>query len=160
FVGLGADQFQAAFLDAVSVTPLLVNGGGFETPALAAGTFKYSPTGSAWEFTSPDKDNGNGAGLTTNGSGFTGGKPAAPEGPPAAFLQQQGTISQTVNLAAGPSRLSFLAAQRAFSTPISHQTFRVEIDGAAVGTFTPADTSYRLYTTDSFTVTAGSHTIR
>jgi hypothetical protein len=35
----------------------------------------------------------------------------------------------------------------------------VEIDGTVVGTFTPADTNYSAYTTPSFTVTAGYHTI-
>jgi hypothetical protein len=36
----------------------------------------------------------------------------------------------------------------------------VQIDGSVVGTFTPSGTNYSAYTTASFTVTAGLHTIR
>ena len=65
-------------------------------------------------------------------------------------------ISQAVDLAAGTYVLSYLAAQR----PGNSQTFQVWIDGnQLVGTFQPADTSFQTFTTDSFTVTAGSHTI-
>ena len=35
----------------------------------------------------------------------------------------------------------------------------MEVDGTVVDTFTPASTSYATYTTASFNVTAGSHTI-
>ena len=36
----------------------------------------------------------------------------------------------------------------------------MQVDGTAVGTFTPGSASYTAYTTASFTVTAGLHTIR
>ena len=62
------------------------------------------------------------------------------------------------NFTAGTYALSFLAAQRA-NVQDSSQTFQVEIDGQVVGTFIPKDTSYRLLSTDNFTVTAGFHTI-
>ena len=35
----------------------------------------------------------------------------------------------------------------------------MQVDGTAVGTFTPAGTSYAGYSTVAFPVTAGSHTI-
>jgi len=34
------------------------------------------------------------------------------------------------------------------------------VDGIAVGTFTPAGTSYSTLTTNSFTVAAGAHAVR
>ena len=60
--------------------------------------------------------------------------------------------------AAGSYQISFSAAQRAnFGT--SNEEVQVLVDGTVVGTFTPASTSYATYTTASFNVTAGSHTI-
>ena len=41
----------------------------------------------------------------------------------------------------------------------SNEEIEVMVDGSVVGTFTPASTSYANYTTASFSVTAGSHTI-
>src|SRR5262249_13802770 len=82
--------------------------GGFEAPNVGTGSlgaFAYNPGGSAWAFSGP-------AGLAGNGSGFTAGNPAAPEGTQVAFLQGTGSFSQALNLAAGTYRLSFQAAQR------------------------------------------------
>jgi hypothetical protein len=129
---------------------------GFELPpAGPAGeiySFLYRPAGSAWLFT------GN-AGITANGSGFTAGNPAAPEGGQVAFLQEVGSFTQAVNgWAAGSYVLTFKAAQRG-NHQASFQDFRVLIDGAIVGTFIPTMTSYVGYTTTAFTVAAGSHTI-
>jgi hypothetical protein len=143
---------------AILLTPvpdILPIGGGFETPSVGTGTygaFQYDPTGSPWTFDS-------GSGVAGNGSGFTDGNPDAPDGTQVAFLQSYGTISQTVTFAAGTYSLSFLAAQRG-NYQYSSQTFQVLIDGNVVGTFTPDGTSYAAYTTDSFTVTAGAHTIQ
>ena len=110
------------------------------------------PTGSAWSFSGA-------AGLAGNGSGFTSGNPNAPQASQVAFLQETGTISQAVNFAAaGTYQISFSAAQRAnFGT--SNEKVQVLVDGTVVGTITPASTSYATYTTASFNVTAGSHTI-
>jgi hypothetical protein len=41
----------------------------------------------------------------------------------------------------------------------SSQKLQVLVDGAVVGTFTPADANYALFSTDTFTVPAGAHTI-
>jgi len=79
---------------------------GFESPALGAGTFQYGPVVTPWAFFG-------GAGISGNGSGFTAGNPNAPEGGQVAFLQQTGSFSQAVNLAAGTYRLSSPAAHRA-----------------------------------------------
>src|SRR5262249_26581512 len=93
-----------------------------------------------------------------NGSGFTAGNPNALEGAQVAFLQGVGTISQTMDLAAGTYRVTFQAAQRG-NFQASRQDFRVLVDGVAVGTFTPGSTAYAGFTTTAFTVGAGAHTI-
>jgi hypothetical protein len=133
--------------------PGQVADGGFETPVVGSGpnAYRYNPTGSPWTFMGS-------SGVSGNGSLFTNGNPNAPEGSQVAFLQQNGTISQAINFAAGTYTLSFLAAQRQ-NYQASFQVFDVEIDGSVVGTFTPAGTSYSPYTTASFTVTASSHII-
>src|SRR5262249_26680572 len=67
--------------------------------------------------------------------------------------------SQTVSgWAAGSYTISFDAAQRG-NFQASRQDFAVLVDGNVVGTFTPSGTSYQGYTTPSFTVAAGAHTI-
>ena len=70
---------------------------GFALPALQAGAFQYdpptatttAPTGSPWSFTGT-------SGISSNNSGFTSGNPNAPQGTQVAFLQQYGSISQSV----------------------------------------------------------------
>jgi hypothetical protein len=52
-----------------SYSTLSLNNSGFETPALGAGSFQYTPGGGSWSFTT-------GAGLSGNGSGFTSAIPA------------------------------------------------------------------------------------
>jgi hypothetical protein len=168
FQGLdSAGGDNTAFVDAVALTqpqtqppppppaPVALGDSGFEAPALGSGTFgdfQYAPAGTPWTFA------GN-AGISGNGSGFTAGNPNAPEGTQVAFLQTTGSFSQSLNLAAGTYRLGFAAAQRG-NIQASAQTFRVLVDGLAVGTFTPAGTSYSAFTTDAFTVAAGAHTIQ
>ena len=126
----------------------------FEVPVVGSGTFgafQYDPNGVGWTFT------GN-AGVAGNGSGFTAGNPNAPDGSQVGFLQGNGSISQSVLLPAGTYSLSFEAAQRGNDNN-GGQTFEVLVDGDAVGTFTPPGTGYTLFTTGSFTVASGSHTI-
>src|SRR5262249_28584268 len=41
----------------------------------------------------------------------------------------------------------------------STQTIEVEVDGTVVGTITPSGTNYGVYGTNTFTVTAGTHTV-
>ena len=150
---------NTAFLDNLAVTKdtttnvPTVSDAGFETVAVGTGSmaYQYNPTGSAWTF------NG-GAGVAGNGSNFTTGNPAAPGGTQVAFLQNQGSITQTVTgWAAGSYHISFAAAQRGnFS---SAQTLQVLVDGSVVSTIQPSGTSYATYATATFNVTAGNHTI-
>jgi cell surface hyaluronidase len=125
--------------------------GGFEAPAVGNG-FQYRPVGTPWTFAGS-------AGISGNGSGFTAANPNAPEGTQVGFLQGTGSFSQVVpGVAAGTYQLTFSAAQRA-NFQASHQDFRVLVDGAVVGVFTPSGTSYAILTTTAFTVAAGAHTI-
>ncbi|SRR5579883_2363629 len=156
FVGVdptGADY--TALLDQVNVQAVVnrFSDPGFETPNVGTGSwhdFVYNPSGAPWTYSSS-------SGVAGNGSGFTNGNPNAPQGTQVAFLQKNGTMSQVVNFTAGTYAISFYAAQRYGQG--SSQTFEVTVDGTVVGTFTPTSTTYKLYTTNSFTVTAGTHTI-
>ena len=98
------------------------------------------------------------AGVSGDGSGFTSGNPAAPQGGQVAFLQNTGSFSEAVTLAAGTHSISFSAAQRAMYQS-SSQTFQVLVDGVRVATFTPTGTSYATYSTGAFAVEDGIHTI-
>jgi hypothetical protein len=129
-----------------------VNDAGFEVPALARGTYQYRPAGTPWTFQ-------NSAGISSNGSGFTGSNPGAPQGTQVAFLQALGSVSQTITLAAGTYDITFSAAQRA-NVQASAQTFKVLIDGMVVGTFNKlTGTNYSPLITSSFTVDTGSHVL-
>jgi hypothetical protein len=132
-----------------ATAPAMANAG-FEAPSVGTG-FQYNPSGTAWTFS------GN-AGVSGNGSGFTSGNPNAPDGTQVAFLQSTGSISQSVNFAqAGTFRIGFQAAQRANYG--GAQSFQVLVDGQVVGTFANLSTAYTSFTTNAFTVAAGSHTI-
>ncbi len=130
---------------------------GFALPALQTGTFKYDPptgtlpTNTPWTFTGS-------SGVSSNNSGFTGSQPA-PQGNQVAFLQQYGSISQSVPVATpattGPYVLTFQAADRA-NNGVEQENFAVLIDGSVVGTFAPSSTSYQSCSTVAFPVIAGS----
>jgi hypothetical protein len=159
FVGTnpnGGDN--TAFIDQASISTVssspTVSDPGFETPSVGTGSsaYKYDPTsGTPWTFSAT-------SGVAGNGSGFTSGNPNAPQGTQVAFLQGTGTVSQAVTFAAGSYTISFSAAQRQ-NFQSSSQTINVTLDGNTVNTITPSGTSYASYTTSSFTVSAGSHTI-
>ena len=123
---------------------------GFETPSVGS-SYRVDPTGSPWTFAGS-------AGVAGNNGPVTSGNPPAPQGTQVAWQQNGGTISQSVRFAAGSYTVSFYAAQRG-NYP-SNSTIRVQIDGQTVGSITPTGTSYAAYSTGSFTVTAGSHTVR
>jgi hypothetical protein len=131
-------------------TDNLIADGSFEAQALGSGNYKYNLTGSAWVFTGQ-------SGLTANQSGFTSGNPAAPDGAQVAFLQSNGSFSQSVTLPAGTYVLGFFAAQR-LNAP-SSQDFTVLVDDVVVGTFTPESDGYSAYATTAFSVDNGTHAI-
>ena len=118
--------------------------------------YAYAPSGSSWAF---GGSSGSGSGLSGNGTAFTAGNPAAPQGTQVAFLQAAGSFSQSVAAwAAGSYTIAFLAAQRG-NYQASAEDFAVSVDGVVVGRFRPAGTSYQQYTTASFAVGAGPHTV-
>ncbi len=158
FVGLDtAGGDNTAFIDAVRVATLIPNSG-FEAPALGGG-YQYTPSGARWVFGA----NPSAAGITGNGSGFTVGNPNAPEGVQAAFLQGTGNFHQSIGpLRAGTAyALIFAAAQRGICCAAngSAEDFQVLLDGAPLGAFKPASTSYTYLTTGVFTTTTGMHTL-
>jgi hypothetical protein len=144
---------NTAFIDQVTITAQTSGLGdsGFELPALANGTYKYNPSGSAWSFSGA-------AGVTSNASAFTSGNPAAPQGGQVAFLQQTAAVSQSVTFAAGTYAIVFSAAQR--GNVASYQTLQVLIDGKSVGAINNfTSTAYVSLVTTSFAATAGKHTV-
>jgi len=157
-----------------------ISDGGFEVPALPAGTYQVGNQSSIWKFpysnvsyqvapgSSPWQFSGI-AGVSANGSGFTLGDPRAPQGAQVAFIKDQGSISQAVYLDAGVYNLSLLAAQRV-QYQTQPQAIAVLIDGAEVGMIVPANpvtsnnvnytTFYAPYQSWNFTVaTTGTHTV-
>ena len=136
-----------------AVAAVVVPNFGFESPVVGVGTFKYSPTGGSWTFSS-------GAGLSGNGSGFTSANSTAPQGAQVAFIQGTGQINQTLSgFASGVKyTVRFSAAQRNYSQP--GQTWNLELDGKAVGQFAPPQsaTGYSDYSA-SFTTSPGSHLV-
>src|SRR5262249_50203973 len=127
------DAGQPALVVEVQGEPLpALSDPGFEAPSLGAGSYAYNPTGSAWTISAS-------SGLASNGSGFN--NPTAPQGNQVAFLQSNGSISQSVDLAAGTYVLAFRAAQRGGN----QQTFQVLVDGAVVATVTPSGGAFATY---------------
>ena len=125
---------------------------GFETVNVGSGNFRYDPTGSPWNFSGY-------SGVSGNGSGFTGSNPSAPQGSQVGILQMTGAFSQSVaNWSAGTYAISFDSAQRG-NTSYGIQDFEVLVDNNVVGTFKPSSSNYQRYTTNNFSVTAGTHTI-
>jgi YD repeat-containing protein len=152
---LGRRVTESRGASSQQTAPPAVPDGGFEPPPVVGsddfGAFMYDPTGTPWSFSG-------GAGIAGNASGFTGSNPPAPEGVQVAFLQEVGSISQSIpGWAAGTYQIHFDAAQR-YGDP-GQEDFEVLVDENVVGTFTPAGTAYATYTTAPFTVAAGSHTI-
>ena len=121
--------------------------GGFEAPVTSS--YGYAPANSGWTWSGF-------AGIQHNGS--LGAN--APEGVQTAFLQgasNPGSFSQVINLSAGSYKVVFKAAQRPniASTPI-----QVRIDGNPIGSpITPSNSAFTSYSSSSFTVGAGNHTL-
>ena len=135
------------------VAPPIVGDPGFQMSPVGTGTsaYAYDPTGTPWSYSGS-------SGLAGNGSGFTGGNPDSPSGSQVAFLQGTGSTSQTVTLTAGTYVVGFDAAQRG-NLDQRGQQIQVNVNGSPVSTITPADASYASYSSASFAVTDGSHTI-
>jgi fibronectin type 3 domain-containing protein len=129
---------------------------GFEIPSIGSGNtaYAYNPTGGVWTFSGAA---GNGSGIVGNGSAFS--SPNAPQGTQAAFIQEFGSIAQTISgfIPGTNYTITFLAAER---SGYSAQTWKVTINGTTVGSFNPGTsaTAYQLYKA-SFTATAAMETV-
>ena len=145
FVGTQTTD-QTAFIDAVDlVLQTTLTNTGFEMPVVSG--FQYGPLTNGWTFDAS-------SGPNSNGSSF--GAPTAIEGTQNALLQNTGSFYQDFNFASGSYKVSFYAAQRSGNT----QTIKVTCDGVVIGTITPtSSTAFNYYTTNSFTVSAGTHRI-
>ncbi|TMH37621.1 MAG: hypothetical protein E6H66_02045, partial [Betaproteobacteria bacterium] len=125
----------------------------FEAPAI--GDYAYNPAGGNWLFTG-------GSGITRYFGSFS----AYPSGDgllQAAFVQNLGSFSQTINLNPGSYRITFKAAPRYYSFPCCNQTqpVLVSVDGVALGSLA-APSLYYQYDTFSYgfsIAAAGPHTI-
>ena len=127
----------------------------FTSPPATAPLYWYNPTGASWTFSA--QNGSNGSGIAANGSAFNNA--TAPDGTQVAFLQGTGSFSESVSFAsAGTDAITFQSAFRNANSGVNN--FEVLVDGAVVGTFTPStSSSYLSYSTSSFAVTAGSHTV-
>jgi hypothetical protein len=125
---------------------------GFETPSIGGG-YQYNPSGGSWTFSGASP---NGSGIVGNGSLFA--NPSAPQGVQAAFVQEDGTISQAIpGFNPGtPYMISFYAAQR----PANAQSWNVTVNGTVIASFNPgaSATSYGTYTA-TFTAAAATETV-
>ncbi len=139
----------------VSATPhpSVVPDFGFETPVIGSGNFEYDPSGAAWTFNGASP---NGSGLIANGSAFS--NPNALQGTQAAFVQEAGTIQQTISgfIPGTNYTITFLAAER----PGNAQTWNVTVNGAVIGSYNPGSsvTAYVEYSA-SFTAAATAETL-
>jgi hypothetical protein len=153
----GAEAITRLTIAVKSLTPQPANPG-FELPVTAG--YVYNPNGGSWTFSGAA---GNGSGVTVNNSGFTGGNAPAPEGVQVAFIQVNGTISQTISgFVPGTNyTVSFMASQRQNKGGgQSGETFNVTLDGTVIGRFAPpqSGTAYLQYSTN-FIATATTHTL-
>jgi hypothetical protein len=123
----------------------------FEAPSLGA-AFQYNPVGASWSFSGA-------SGIQGNGSAW--GAPLSIAGTQTAFIQNQGSISQTINVVtAGPYNILFVAAQRACcGAPPYSQQIKVMVDGVEIGRALPSSTTSYSNHTFPYVFSAGIHTI-
>ncbi len=142
-----ADRFAASS----GGTTSLVSNGSFESPALGAGQYQYTPFASSWSFAG-------GAGITSNGSAFTSGNGAAPLGTQVLFLQGAGASAKmSIRLPAGLYNFSFFAAQRG-NIP-GNQRVQLWVNGLLRSSFTPSGSGYQSFGASSVLLASGTHQI-
>jgi len=133
---------------------------GFETPALGSGNVGFSaPAVDGWSVGSMGTAwtlSGGGA-ISTNGSLYTNGNPAAPEGTQVGLIQTIGAISQSVSgFRIGAAYV--LTVSAAGRTNYGYNDLAVQLGNLTVATFTPNSASYSDYTV-RFIATATTQTL-
>lgn len=136
-------------------SPIIVNNFGFEAPAIS--DHQYNPSGASWNFTGASPS---GSGIAANNSAFS--NPNAPQGVQAAFVQEDGSISQSLSgfVPGSLYSVTFSAAQRPGSNQHGGESWNVKLDNTVIGSFNPGSgaTIYMDYVA-SFTPTATTHTL-
>lgn len=139
----------------VPSSPVTVNNFGFETPVI--GNYQYDPSGAGWTFSGSSP---NGSGLLANGSGFL--NPNAPQGVQSAFIQEFGSISQTLTgfVPSSIYSVTVSAAQRPASNQSGGESWDVKLNNIVIGVFNPGSnaTSFVDYTTN-FTPASSTETL-
>jgi hypothetical protein len=127
--------------------PALVNPS-FEIPAIASYQYNPSATGIGWTFSTS-------SGIQHNNSAW--GASPTPDGVQTAFIQNIGTITQTITLDAGSYTLSFQAARRGGQI----QPIKVTVDGTQIGSLvSPANASFSPFSIPFSVATTGAHVLR
>jgi hypothetical protein len=148
---------------------LLIDGG-FELPALAAGTYVaapgtglWIPSGSPWSFVADLTDQ---AGISTNGSAISGFASNAPQGAQAAFITNTGFLFQNFTLADDwNAPISFFTASA--GTPPTGFSALLEVDLDISGPWTPHAFTFDMavphdwqpHSTPTVLLPAGTHRI-
>lgn len=135
--------------------PVTPSNGGFESPDAGSNSkgYIYNPGNAGWQFSSNKN-----AGVSAGGSTMTTNNGAAPEGAQVGFVQSHGTISQSLNMSAGTYKVVFYGAEGGFT--FSAQTVQVSIDGKVVLSVNLNKTGYAQFSSSSFTMTTGAHTLQ
>ena len=148
------DNFKLLASSAGS-TSLSVPNFSFETPVVGNGSFTYTPVGGSWTFAG-------GGGISGNNSPFTGVPSAAADGVQVAFLQGNGTVSQSISgFQSGTGYvITFSAIQRTNCCNTGGQDIGVYLDDVLMSSFHPNSAGYSEYSTPVFTTSTGTHTIK
>jgi len=150
-----ANALSALGFFAEQTAALELGNGSFEGPYAGTSATPYvvDPSGGQWVFTGT-------SGLARNGSEWY--SPLVADGQQAAFIEDKGSITQTLyDLPAGTYQLSFAAIQRS-DGGVTATGLSVLVDGTVVMTVAADDlltAAWQQFTSPAFTLTEGNHTI-
>ena len=141
----------------------------FEAPSEASALWQTDPPAStaSWTFTGTSgstSGNNSGISIQTSGTwakGNGGGSGAAAVGSQVAYLEQAGSISQTVSgFTPGQTYSVIVAASQRQSAAQTANPFNIAVNGTSVSTFSPLQSNpYYLDYGVTFTATGASNTI-
>ena len=135
--------------------------GNFEAPSLSSGTFMYWSTANNSTLQASGYNFTGGTGIASNGSGFTGANPNAPQGTQVAFLQGSGssiTRTITINNHNRSYRVLLKAALR--NMGVQQKTIRVFIDNTLIGDFPLTSINYMEKVSQAIVLSQGTHTLK
>ena len=162
FQGLVTGADQTAFIDKVALVathalPNLIDNGGFESPYLGAGSYKYwQGAKDGWTYTNSAQVN-----AQAYSPWFGAAAPTGFGGAQFAALQGTGSLAQSFTTPDDKLSITWLAGGRPnFGSYAGDQTYYVELDGHIVGT--EGTTSGERFDRNSLFltgVTPGAHTL-